>query len=56
MKAYVTRLTEYANKYGIAVHASALMTNHVHILCTPVNNSSAILQMMQSLWRMYLIY
>ena len=28
-------LKEYAKKYEVAVHAWVLMTNHVHLLCTP---------------------
>jgi putative transposase len=35
MKAYVTWLKEYADKFSVAIHAWVLMTNHVHILCTP---------------------
>jgi putative transposase len=55
MKAYVTWLHDYATKYGVDIHAWVLMTNHVHLLCTP-KNSTAISQMMQSLGRMYVMY
>ena len=33
--AYVDWLKEYAQKYGVDIHAWVLMTNHVHLLCTP---------------------
>jgi putative transposase len=32
---YLRYLREYAVKYGCAVHAYCLMTNHVHLLLTP---------------------
>ena len=35
MRAYLGWLKEYAIKYEVEVHAWVLMTNHVHILCTP---------------------
>jgi putative transposase len=55
MKAYVTWLNDYARKYKVAIHAWVLMTNHVHLLCTP-STSSGISLMMQSLGRMYVLY
>ena len=55
MKCYVTWLKEYAKKYDVKVHAWVLMTNHVHLLCTP-STATAISQMMQSLGRMYVMY
>ena len=55
MEAYVTWLKEYSQKYQVAIHAWVLMTNHVHLLCTP-SNSQGISQMMQSLGRMYVMY
>jgi putative transposase len=55
MKAYVTWLNQYSKKYKVAIHAWVLMTNHVHILCSP-SSHSAISQMMQSLGRMYVMY
>jgi putative transposase len=55
MKAYVTWLKQYSKKYKVAIHAWVLMTNHVHILCSP-SSHSAISQMMQSLGRMYVMY
>ncbi len=50
MKAYVTWLKEYAEKFDVDVHAWVLMTNHVHLLCTP-NSKLAVYSMMQSLGR-----
>ncbi|WP_057833292.1 transposase [Colwellia sp. TT2012] len=55
MKVYVTWLKQYSKKYKVAIHAWVLMTNHVHILCSPANHSG-ISQMMQSLGRMYVMY
>jgi putative transposase len=55
MKAYVTWLKAYAKKYQVAIHAWVLMTNHVHLLCTP-STVTGISQMMQSLGRMYVLY
>ncbi len=34
-KAYLHWLKQYSKKYGVSVHAWVLMTNHVHLLCTP---------------------
>lgn len=39
-KAYLYWLTEYCQKYGVAIHAWVLMTNHVHLLCTPSTEQS----------------
>lgn len=55
MKAYVTWLKQYAKKYNVAIHAWVLMTNHIHLLCTP-SSPTGISQMMQSLGRMYVMY
>jgi putative transposase len=55
MKAYITWLKQYSKKYKVAIHAWVLMTNHVHILCSP-STPLAISQMMQSLGRMYVMY
>ncbi len=33
--AYIGWLKKYATKYEIEIHAWVLMTNHVHLLCTP---------------------
>ena len=55
MKAYVTWLKDYAEKFKVAIHAFVLMTNHVHLLCTP-GTSAAISLMMQALGRRYVQY
>ena len=55
MKCYVAWLKDYAKKYRVKIHAWVLMTNHVHLLCTP-STSTAISQVMQSLERMYVMY
>ncbi len=55
MKAYLNWLKVFSKKYQVDVHAWVLMTNHVHILCTP-NEEGAISKMMQSIGRMYVRY
>jgi putative transposase len=54
-EAYISWLKVYAKKYEVEVHAWVLMTNHVHLLCTP-KKINAISQMMQSLGRCYVRY
>lgn len=53
--AYVGWLTEYAKKYMVDVHAWVMMSNHVHLLCTPRREGSLSL-MMQSMGRRYVRY
>ena len=55
MKAYLNWLKEYSKKYLVDIHAWVLMTNHVHLLCTP-HEEGAISKMMQSIGRMYVRY
>ena len=53
--AYVSWLKDYAKKYQVDIHAWVLMTNHVHLLCTPrVDNAVSL--MMQALGRHYVRY
>ena len=44
-----------ANKFGCDVHAYVLMTNHVHLLVTPVK-PDAVSRMMQSIGRRFVQY
>ncbi len=53
--AYASWLKEYSKKYGVDIHAWVMMTNHVHLLCTPQRENS-ISQMMQALGRQYVRY
>ena len=53
--AYLGWLKEYAEKFEVEVHAWVLMTNHVHLLCTPTSEN-AISLMMQALGRQYVRY
>ena len=53
--AYAGWLKEYSRKYSVEIHAWVMMTNHVHLLCTP-RQASGISQMMQSLGRRYVQY
>jgi len=55
MKAYLNWLKELSKKHEVDVHAWVLMTNHVHLLCTPWKEN-AISRMMQSIGRLYVRY
>jgi len=52
---YLTYLKDSAESSGVAIHAYVLMTNHVHILVTPMGDGD-ISRMMQSLGRKYVRY
>lgn len=49
---YLDCLSDAAKKYGCAIHAYVLMTNHVHLLVTP-SLPEGISRMMQSVGRRY---
>ena len=53
--AYASWLKDYSKKYQVDIHAWVLMTNHVHLLCTP-RADNAVSHMMQSLGRHYVRY
>lgn len=48
-------LVEAANKHGLAIHAYAWMTNHIHLLATPEFDDS-ISKVFQSVGRRYVQY
>lgn len=52
---YLDELSELAPRFGCAVHAYVLMTNHVHLLLTPVREDSAAL-LMKHLGQHYVQY
>lgn len=52
---YLELLRENAKRYGVAVHAWVLMTNHVHLLLTPASEQS-ISRMMQTVGSRYAQY
>ena len=52
---YLDKLHEACEKYGCAVHAYVLMTNHVHLLITP-GTKDGLGKVMQSLGRYYVQY
>ena len=52
---YLHSLKEFADKFGCAVHAYVLMTNHVHLLLTPAEADSAAL-LMKHLGQRYVQY
>lgn len=49
---YLQELGEAAQRFGCALHAYVLMTNHVHLLVTPAE-VGAVSRMMQALGRRY---
>lgn len=53
--AYLGWLIEYSKKYEVDVHAWCLMTNHIHLLCTP-REEGAISKMIQAVGRQYVRY
>jgi putative transposase len=53
---YASWLNDYSKKYKVAVHAWVFMSNHVHLLCTPMSNNLGVSQMMQALGRQYVRY
>jgi putative transposase len=52
---YLSDLHESAKKFDCRIHAYVLMTNHVHLLVTPMVDYG-IAQMMQALGRRYVYY
>ncbi|WP_425641979.1 transposase [Marinomonas gallaica] len=52
---YTHWLTEYAEQFQVKVHAWVFMTNHVHLLATPMIQNGISL-MMQALGRRYVRY
>jgi putative transposase len=54
-KVYLDWLREGADKYGCAIHAFVLMTNHVHLLLTPQHTLS-ISSTIQHVGRKYVTY
>jgi len=52
---YLECLKDACHKHHVAVHAYVLMTNHVHLLLTPVSEA-AIPSVMQSIGRRYVQY
>ena len=53
--AYANWLKEGAIKFDLRVHAWVFMTNHVHLLVTPLQNA-AVSRLMQYLGRLYVRY
>ena len=49
---YLQALERMCARYGVALHAYVLMTNHVHLLMTP-DHESGISRVMQGLGRVY---
>ena len=49
-------LDEARQEYGVGVHAYVLMTNHVHLLATPLGDPLGIVQMMKVVCQRYAQY
>jgi len=54
-RCYLECLGDAGRKYGCRVHAYVLMTNHVHLLATPLE-ATALSRTMQHLGRRYVRY
>lgn len=52
---YLECLHDASQRYGVLIHAYVLMTNHVHLLVTPIKKHS-ISSVMQSIGRRYVQY
>ena len=52
---YANWLKAYAKEFQVDLHAWVLMTNHVHLLCTP-RVENAVSRLMQALGRQYVRY
>jgi putative transposase len=52
---FLDRLREGQGRFGVALHAYVLMTNHVHLLMTP-RDTAGISRLMQHLGRHYVLY
>ena len=52
---FLTHLKEASVRYGLAIHAYVLMSNHVHFLATPATRSS-LPKAMQYIGRRYIAY
>jgi len=52
---YLDKLKSYSKKYNVEVHAYVLMTNHAHLLMTPLTKTG-VSQLMQALGRYYVRY
>lgn len=50
--AYANWLGEYAKKFSVEIHGWVFMTNHVHLLLTP-KDDSGVSKLMQTLGRLY---
>ena len=52
---FLERLREGQGRFGVALHAYVLMTNHMHLLTTP-RDTAGISRLMQHLERHYVLY
>ena len=53
---YLEKLTEASEKHGCEIHAYVLMTNHVHLLISPLQSKSGLSKCIQMLGRYYVQY
>lgn len=52
-KRFLQLLANYSNQCEVAVHSYVLMSNHVHLLATPLQDNNGIPRMMQAVGRSY---
>ena len=55
MAFYLSCLKDYSKKHQLQIHAWVLMTNHIHLLCTP-NIEGAVSKTMQDVGRLCVYY
>ena len=55
MAFYVSCLKNYSRKHQLQIHAWVLMSNHIHLLCTPLSEN-AVSKTMQDVGRLYVGY
>ncbi|MDQ7089501.1 MAG: transposase [Methylococcales bacterium] len=55
MTFYLNCLKNYSKKHDLQIHAWVLMTNHIHLLCTPMKKNS-VSKTMQDVGRLYVCY
>lgn len=53
---FLALLEEQSRKFEVAVHAYVLMSNHFHLLATPVSDNQGLPRMMQAVGRSYVRY
>ena len=53
---FLQLLSGYANQFEVSIHAYVLMSNHFHLLATPLQDNKGVPKLMQALGRSYARY